>query len=40
MQSLADQGLISDPKRRAESVRLTPEGVARAQALGDRLFGA
>ena len=40
MQSLADQGLISDPKGRAESVRLTPEGMARAKALADRLFGA
>ncbi|MBT9553837.1 MAG: hypothetical protein IV088_23585 [Hydrogenophaga sp.] len=40
MQSLADQGLISDPKGRTESVRLTPEGMARAKALADRLFGA
>ena len=39
-QSLADQGLISDPKGRAESVCLTPEGMERAKALDDRLFGA
>lgn len=40
MQSLADQGLISDPRGKAESVQLTPEGLARAKALADRLFGA
>lgn len=40
MQSLADQGLISDPRGKSESVRLTPEGMARAKALADRLFGA
>jgi acyl-CoA hydrolase len=38
MLSLADQGLISDPKGKSESVRLTPEGMARAKALADRLF--
>lgn len=40
MQSLADQGLISDPRGRAESVLLTPEGLTRSKALADRLFGA
>lgn len=40
MQSLANQGLISDPRGKAESVRLTPEGMARAKALADRFFGA
>jgi hypothetical protein len=40
MQSLAHQGLISDPRGKAESVRLTPEGMARAKALADRFFGA
>lgn len=40
MQSLADQGLISDPRGKSESVRLTPEGMARAKALADRFFGA
>lgn len=40
MQSLAEQGLISDPRGRAESVHLTPEGLARSKALADRLFGA
>ena len=29
MESLAAQGLISDPRGRAESVYLTPEGLAR-----------
>ena len=40
MQSLANQGLISAPRSKSESVLLTPEGVARAKALADRLFGA
>lgn len=40
MQSLANQGLISDPRGKAESVRLTPEGMARAKALADQYFGA
>ncbi|WP_084383621.1 DUF6429 family protein [Hydrogenophaga flava] len=40
MQSQADQGWISDPRGRAESARLTPEGQARAKALADRLFGS
>lgn len=38
IQSLADQGWISDPRGRSESVWLTPEGLARAKALADRLF--
>lgn len=38
MQSLADQGWISDPRGRAESVHLTPEGLVRAKELADRLF--
>lgn len=40
MQSLANQGLISDPRGKSESVRLTPEGMARAKALADQFFGA
>lgn len=40
MQSLANQGLLSDPRGKSESVRLTPEGMARAKALADRFFGA
>ncbi len=40
MQSLANQGLISDPRGKSESVRLTPEGMVRAKALADRFFGA
>ena len=39
-QSLVDQGLISDPRGRAESDRLTAESLARAKALADRFFGA
>lgn len=38
MQSLADQGWISDPRGREESVHLTPEGRVRAKELADRLF--
>lgn len=39
MESLAEQGLISEPRIRAESVHLTPEGMARAKALADKMFG-
>ena len=39
MESLAAQGLISDPRGRAESVYLTPEGLARAKAAADKMFG-
>lgn len=38
MESLAEQGLISDPRGRAESVHLTPEGLAKAKALAQQLF--
>lgn len=38
MQALADQGWISDPRGRAESIHLTPEGLIRAKELVDRLF--
>jgi hypothetical protein len=38
MESLAEQGLISDPYGRAESVHLTPEGLAKAKALAQQLF--
>lgn len=38
MQSLADQGWISDPRGRADSVHLTPEGLIRAKELADQLF--
>lgn len=38
MESLAEQGWISDPRGRAESVHLTPEGLARAKALAQQLF--
>ena len=38
MESLAEQGWISDPRGRAESVHLTPEGLAKAKALAQQLF--
>lgn len=38
MQSLADQGLTSDPRGWAESVPLTPKGLTKAKVLADRLF--
>lgn len=40
MQSLANQGLLSNPRGKSESVRLTPEEMARAKALADRFFCA
>lgn len=40
MQFLIDQGLISAPRGKSESVRLTSEGMAHAKALADRFFGA
>lgn len=39
MESLAEQGLISEPRSRSESVALTPAGMARAKALADKMFG-
>ena len=39
MQALAAKGLISEPMGRAESVHLTPEGLARAKALALQCFG-
>jgi hypothetical protein len=39
MDALAEQGLITDPRGRAESVHLTPEGLTRAKALADQMFG-
>lgn len=38
MESLCEQGYISDPRGKAESVLLTPEGLARAQQLARQLF--
>lgn len=40
MEALHSQGLISDPHGRAESVRLTDEGLSKAKALAEELFGA
>jgi hypothetical protein len=39
MESLWDQGLIGDPRGRAESVVLTPDGLARAKVLVEKMFG-
>lgn len=39
MQALAEKGLISDPRGRAESVHLTPDGLMQAKALAQILFG-
>ena len=38
MQALENQGMISDPRGRAESIQLTPEGLVRAKELAYRLF--
>ncbi len=38
MESLCEQGYISDPRSKAESVLLTPEGQARAQQLARQFF--
>lgn len=38
MLALSDKGLISDPRGRAESVHLTPDGLQRAKALAQQLF--
>jgi hypothetical protein len=35
---LHDRGLISDPKGKAKSVLLTPEGMERSKALFERMF--
>jgi Domain of unknown function (DUF6429) len=39
MDRLYDQGYISDPKSKAKSVELTPEGVRKAKELFTQLFG-
>ena len=39
MQALAEKGLISEPRGRAESVHLTQDGLQRAKALAQTLFG-
>lgn len=39
MRALAAKGLITDPRGPAESVYLTPEGLARAKALAQQCFG-
>ncbi len=40
MEALCAQGYISDPRGKAESVLLTPEGQDRARQLARELFGA
>ncbi len=39
MEALHAQGWITDPRGKAESVCLTPEGQARARQLARQLFG-
>jgi hypothetical protein len=41
MDALAEKGLVSEPRRgRAESVQLTPEGLAKSKLLARQLFGS
>jgi hypothetical protein len=40
MDALHEKGLISNPRGHAESVYLTEEGMRRAKALAERMFGA
>jgi hypothetical protein len=41
MDALAEKGLVSEPRRgRAESVHLTPEGLAKSKLLARQLFGS
>ena len=39
MKALHAQGLITDPQRRAESVHLTEEGLAKGRAAAQTWFG-
>jgi len=39
MDRLHEKGYIGDPKSKAKSVTLTPEGVKKSQELFDKLFG-
>ncbi len=38
MNRLHEQGLISDPRSKAKSVLLTPEGLAKSRQLFERMF--
>ncbi len=40
MDRLHAQGFITDPKGKAKSVQLTPEGIERGRSIAERLFGA
>ncbi|MEY8689516.1 MAG: DUF6429 family protein [Leptothrix sp. (in: b-proteobacteria)] len=39
MDALAERGMITNPRGRAESVYLTPEGLAKAKELAQKMFG-
>lgn len=39
MLALAEKGLMSDPRGRSASAHLTAEGLGRAKALAQQLFG-
>ena len=39
LNSLHEQGLISQPWGKAKSARLTPEGLGKAKALVEEMFG-
>lgn len=38
MESLAEKGYITNPRGRAESAYLTPDGFARAKELANKMF--
>lgn len=40
MDRLHAQGFITEPKGKAKSVQLTPEGIERGRSIAERLFGA
>lgn len=40
MDRLHAQGFITEPKGKAKSVWLTPEGIERGRVIAERLFGA
>lgn len=40
LDSLHEQGLITEPWGKAKSAYLTPEGLAKARALADEMFGS
>ncbi|WP_341644077.1 DUF6429 family protein [Thauera sp. SDU_THAU2] len=40
MNRLHAQGLIDDPRGKAKSIWLTPEGLERGRSIAERMFGA